>query len=169
MKLIIIAAMAKNRTIGKDNKIPWHIPEETRFFKKTTMGHAIIMGRKTYESIASPLSGRVNVVLTNNKTLNISGCRMVHNLQDAIECCRGKEKAFIIGGRAVYQEAMNIADSIFLTILEKSYEGDTFFPHIPSVFSRQVAKEYIDEANESFTLYRYERQKNETFHTNDKK
>lgn len=131
MKLILIAAMAHNRVIGHNNRIPWHIPEEIHFFKHTTMGHAVIMGRKTYESIAKPLPGRFNVVLSRNPASTIQGCRMAIDLEAGIANCKDYEKVFIIGGSSLFEEAMAVADSILLSILDRDYAGDTFFPTIP--------------------------------------
>ena len=156
MKLILIAAMAKNRVIGQNNRIPWHIPEEMQFFKKSTMGHAVIMGRKTYESIAIPLPGRFNVVLSGNGSLHISGCHIAGNLEEAIACCRGQKKAFIIGGSSVYKETMGLADLILLTVLDKEYEGDAFFPHIPIDLFQQISKKRVEQ-EDTFTIYTYQR------------
>ena len=156
MKLILIAAMAKNRVIGKKNKIPWHIPEEMQFFKKSTMGHAVIMGRKTYESIATPLPGRFNVVLSRNMSLHIPGYQFASNLQEAIACCRNQEKAFIIGGGTLYEESMDLADFILLTVLDREYEGDTYFPNIPTETFQQISKKHMGK-KDAFTIYSYQR------------
>jgi dihydrofolate reductase len=156
MKLILIAAMAKNRVIGQNNHIPWHIPEEMQFFKENTMGHAVIMGRKTFESIVTPLPGRLNVVLTTNKSLNIPGCHIAGNLEEAIACCQNQEKAFIIGGSKLYEEGMDLADLILLTILDKEYEGDTFFPYIPADSFQQISAKRVEQ-KEAFTIYGYQR------------
>ena len=156
MKLILIAAMTKSRIIGKNNRIPWHIPEEMQFFKESTMGHAVIMGRKTYDSIAMPLPGRFNVVLSRNKNLNINGCHIAHSLEEGIACCRNQEKTFIIGGRTLYEESLNLADTILLTILDNEYEGDTFFPHIPEESYQLISEKRMGE-KDTFTVYTYQR------------
>jgi len=156
MKLILIAAMAKNRIIGKDNSIPWHIPEEMQFFKKNTMGHAVIMGRKTFDSIAMPLPGRFNVVLSRSTNLTIDGCRTAHSLEEGIACCKNQEKIFIIGGRTLYKESLNRADTILLTVLDDDYEGDTFFPQIPENIFQLISEKRMGTKN-AFTVRTYQR------------
>jgi len=156
MELILIAAMAHNRVIGRNNSIPWHIPEEMQFFKKTTMGHAVIMGRKTYDSIARPLPGRFNVVLSRDKNIQIAGCMVTSNLIAGIECCKGYEKIFIIGGRTIYAEAMNMVDTVLLSILDKEYEGDVFFPHLPKEQFDHLSEKKMGK-RDRFTLHTYRR------------
>ncbi len=156
MKLILIAAMAKNRIIGKGNSIPWHIPEEMQFFKESTMGHAVIMGRKTYDSIAMPLPGRFNVVLSRSTTLDIDGCHIANSLKKGIACCGNQEKIFIIGGGTLYKKSLNLADTILLSVLDDEYEGDTFFPQIPEK-SFQLVSEKRMGTKEGFTLCTYQR------------
>lgn len=155
MEIILIVAMAHNRVIGHKNKIPWHIPEEMHFFKATTMGHAVIMGRKTFESIGKALPGRFNVVLTRNQGLHFPGCKTALSLEEGIRCCPG-EKIFVIGGRAIYQESMATADTILLSVLDENYEGDTFFPAIPETLFQQVSAERMGQKH-PFTLFVYKR------------
>ena len=163
MELILIAAMAHNRVIGSNNSIPWHIPEEMSFFKKSTMGHAIIMGRKTFDSIGMALPGRLNVVLSRDSHLKIDGCLIAGDLQAGIECCRNYEKIFIIGGRSVYLEAMTMADTILLSVLDKEYEGDIFFPHIPTKQFRHVLEERMGRTD-MFTVHTYRRKSSANFY-----
>jgi dihydrofolate reductase len=109
--------------------MPWHIPEELKYFKKVTMGKAIIMGRKTFESIGRPLPGRLNIVVTRNENYVAAGAEVVHDLQKAIE--RGNrysDEVVIIGGSEIFNVAMDFADRLYITIIRKEYEGDTFFP-----------------------------------------
>ncbi len=157
MELILIAAMARNRIIGKNNQIPWHIPEEMSFFKKSTMGHGVIMGRKTYDSINKPLAGRFNVVLSGNQSLCIPGCNTASSLKNAIQQCQAQEKAFIIGGKTVYETAMPLVDTIVLTVIDTEYDGDTYFPHIPMQFFHQSSQKHIARRTDSFTIYTYQR------------
>ncbi len=145
MELILIAAMAKNRVIGHNNQIPWHIPEEIHFFKHRTMRHAVIMGRKTYESIAHPLPNRFNVVLSRDPASAIQGCRMAIDLKAGIASCEGHEKVFIIGGYGLFKEAMDTADTILLSVLDREYEGDTFFPTIPAEHFQLVSERTLVE------------------------
>ena len=156
MELILIAAMAKNRVIGKNNKIPWHIPEEMRHFKENTMGHAMIMGRKTFESIGTPLPGRLNVVLSRDSNIHCPGFLSAGNLQEGLDCCQGHEKVFIIGGQDLFRETMPCADTIMLSVLDREYEGDTLFPHIPTEHFQQVSEKRMG-GSEPFTLFIYQR------------
>lgn len=156
MELILIAAMARNRVIGRNNSIPWHIPEEMQFFKNSTMGHAVIMGRKTFESIAKALPGRLNVVLSRDKKLQIPGCRVAGDLRAGIKCCKGYEKIFIIGGRSIYVEAMNIVDTVLLSVLDREYEGDILFPYLPMKQFAHVSEQKLGETDR-FTLHTYRR------------
>jgi dihydrofolate reductase len=156
MKLILIAAMAKNRVIGLNNRIPWNIPEEMRHFKETTMGHAVIMGRKTIESMAMPLPGRLNVVLSRNSRYDSPGCQVADSLTAGVECCQGYQKIFIIGGRDIFEEAMDMADTILLSVLDRDYEGDTSFPHIPTEQFQHVSEKRMG-TTQSFTLHTFQR------------
>ncbi len=156
MKLILIAAMAKNRVIGNNNSIPWCIPEEMAHFKKNTMGHALIMGRKTFESIGDPLPGRRNVVLSRDSQYSFSGCRMAPDLSAAITLCGTQEKIFIIGGGSLYAEAIHRVDTICLSVIDKEYKGDTFFPVIPQTLFKQVSIKKIN-SSPAFTILTFER------------
>ncbi len=105
--LSIIVAMARNRTIGVNNTLPWRCPEDLKHFKALTMGHHMIMGRKTFDSIGKPLPGRTTVVVTRDKNLKIEGCLIAHSLQDAIKLCAGDTEAFIVGGAEIYANRCN--------------------------------------------------------------
>jgi dihydrofolate reductase len=128
MDIIIIAAMAANRVIGCNNTIPWSLPEDLRQFKEKTLGHALVMGRKTYESLGRPLHGRTNIVISRNRELHIPGCVVVSDLQQALKLCQGQEKVFIIGGGQIFNLGLSIANTIILTTLERKVEGDIVFP-----------------------------------------
>lgn len=129
MELILIAAMAANRVIGRNNAIPWQIPEEMAHFKKTTMGHPLIMGRKTYASIGGPLPGRRNIIVTASPSFQPHpDCTVAVSLAQAITLCAGAEKVFVIGGAQLYQAALPLAHTLILTVIGKDFEGDTFFP-----------------------------------------
>lgn len=130
MEIIVIAAMAANRVIGKANTIPWHIPGEQQRFKQTTMGHALIMGRKTYESIGMPLPGRRNIIITRNRKYLAQGCEVVHSLQQAYKLCQNESMVFNIGGAELYAQGLDHADTLILTVLDDSYDGDAYFPRI---------------------------------------
>jgi dihydrofolate reductase len=131
MKISIIAAMGDNNVIGSHGKIPWHLPADFKRFKELTMGHPIIMGNKTFESIGKPLPGRTNIVLAKDQGYAAEGCVVVHSLDAALELAEKEtDEAFIIGGGMVYALAMPVADRIYLTKVSGMFEGDTFFPEI---------------------------------------
>ncbi len=129
MELILIAALAANRVIGRNNAIPWQIPEEMAHFKATTMGHPLIMGRKTYASIDGPLPGRRNIIVTANPSFRAHpDCTVASSLGQAISLCEGAQKVFVIGGAQLYQAALPLADTLILTLIGQDFAGDTFFP-----------------------------------------
>ncbi len=127
-----VVAMDKNRVIGKDNSIPWHLPEDLKFFKKVTMGHPIVMGRKTYESIGKPLPGRENVIVTRNVDYKAEGCIVLHSIEELKKYIDEKnEEVSIIGGAQLFKETFPIADRLYITEIHREFEGDTFFPEYP--------------------------------------
>lgn len=125
--LSIIAAVARNGVIGDKNTLLWHITEDMRYFRRVTSGHAVIMGRKTFDSLGRALPKRTNVVIT-RQNIEIEGCEVVHSLQEAIDMFPADDEVFIIGGAQIYREAMPIADRLYLTRVERDYQGDTSFP-----------------------------------------
>ncbi len=158
MKVILIAAMDKNRVIGYENRIPWHIPEDLQYFKKVTMGHGIIMGRKTFDSIGHALPGRQNVVLSRDRSLSFTDCHMAQSLAEGLRHCRNQENVFVIGGESIFREAMEFADTILLSVIQQEYEGDTFFPLIPEKHFRLQSEERI-AAEQVFVLQTYQRKR----------
>jgi dihydrofolate reductase len=128
--LSIIAAMARNRTIGVNNTLPWRCPEDLKHFKTLTMGHHMIMGRKTFDSIGKPLPGRTTVVVTRNTDLSIEGCLVVHSLQEAIATCAGDEEIFVVGGAELYRQAISFVDTLYITEIRQDVEGDAHFPEL---------------------------------------
>lgn len=126
----MIAAMGNDRVIGKGNKMPWHLPIDLQWFKKTTLGCPIIMGRMTYDSIGRPLPGRLNIILTRNEQLLIEGCTVVTSLNDAIKAANNEDadEVFITGGAHLYNKFLQDADRLYVTLIEGEFEGDTFFP-----------------------------------------
>ena len=123
----IIVAVAQNGTIGDKNALLWHISEDLRFFKRTTSGHPVIMGRKTYDSLGRPLPNRTNVVISRTAQ-SIEGCTVVRSLEEAVALFPAEEEIFIIGGAQIYALALDVADRIYITRVEHDYEGDTSFP-----------------------------------------
>jgi dihydrofolate reductase len=127
--IALIAALARNRTIGAGNKMPWHLPEDLRRFKQLTTGHRIIMGRKTFESIGRPLPGRTNVIVTRLKSLAAPGCTIVHTLEEAFAVAGPPDTmAFVIGGGDIYAQTMSYASKMYLTEIDAEIAGDAFFP-----------------------------------------
>jgi dihydrofolate reductase len=126
--LSIIVAMSENRVIGRDGALPWHLPADLKRFKQLTMGHAIVMGRKTYESIARPLPGRRSIVLSRNVDYRPVGVDVVANLQEALKQTDDQQEVFVIGGSSLYQMALPVADRIYLTEVATKLEGDVLFP-----------------------------------------
>ncbi len=148
MKLVIIAAVARHGVIGDQGRIPWHIRDDLQRFKRLTMGHPVIMGRKTYESIGKPLPGRRNLVLTRQTTL--PGVECFASLDAALNACRD-ETAFIIGGAAVYRKALPLADALYLTEVHREVAGDTKFPEFDH--SQWTEKSRTDADGYSFVEY----------------
>ncbi len=130
MTLSIIVAMTEDRVIGRNNTLPWHLSEDLVRFKKITMGHPIIMGRRTYDSIGKPLPGRTNVVVTRNRALNIDGVLLCGSLADAVASQKGSDEIFVIGGASLFDAALPIADKLYLTLIHETISGDTYFPMI---------------------------------------
>lgn len=124
----MIAAMANNRVIGKDNKMPWHLPEDLRHFKALTLGKPVVMGRKTYESIGRPLPGRHNIVISRQADLNIEGVTTVTSFEDAKIAAGDCEELIIMGGGQLYAELLEKSDILYLTEISLDVEGDTYFP-----------------------------------------
>lgn len=155
--IILLVAMAENRVIGKNGAIPWHIPEEIAHFKRTTMGHALVMGRKTYDSIGRPLPGRTNIVISNQPDLVIEGCKVVSSLEEALDTARMfHKKIFIIGGGEIFNQSMVLADSIYLSVIHREIDGNVFFPDFSEKEFIKTCTEEV-EASESYTFEIYER------------
>ena len=144
----IIVAIAQNGTIGDKNSLLWHIKEDMRFFRTTTSGHAVIMGRKTFESLGSkPLPKRKNIVIT-RADRDFEGTFTAHSLEEAIAMAEGDEEIFIIGGAQIYAEALSVADRMYITRVERDYEGDTSFPEIDYSKWRLVSEERFERGEE---------------------
>ena len=143
MTVSIIVATTENLVIGKDNKIPWYLPADLKYFKRTTLNHHILMGRKCYESIGRPLPKRTNVIITRNPFYIASNCITVHSLKEGIELARSnnEDELFIIGGGQIYEMALPFADRIYLTKVDLEVEGDVFFPEINYENWKLISKE----------------------------
>jgi dihydrofolate reductase len=152
MKVCLIVAMDEARGIGIKNRLPWRLPDDLQRFKTITMGHHIIMGRKTYESIGRALPGRANIIVTRNRSFQAKGCAITHSLEGAINLAKaqGEEEVFVIGGAEIYSQALQIADRIYLTIVHTKSKADTRFPKFDLSEWVTTSEEYkpADEANE---------------------
>jgi dihydrofolate reductase len=154
----VIAAVAANGIIGANGALPWRLPEDLRHFKRLTQGHAVIMGRKTWESIGRPLPDRMNFVVTRTAGYAAPGATVVGSLRDAIEQSAGQSAVFVIGGAALYREALAFADTLYLTEIQRDFPGDTRFPELEPTHWRQaerVPQQTTDGMR--FDFVRYER------------
>lgn len=124
----LVVAVARNGVIGRDNQLPWKLPDDLAYFRKVTMGHPVVMGRRTYESIGRPLAGRRNIVVTRNRDFQAPGCDVVPSLQAAWQAAGDAGEVSIIGGTSIFAETLPIADRIHLTEVDADVPGDTFFP-----------------------------------------
>ncbi len=157
LRISIIVAMAKNHVIGANNQLPWHLSADLKRFKALTMGHHIIMGRKTFESIGRILPGRTILVISTNAEYRVSGAKTVPSLSAALSASAGDSEVFIVGGEQIYREALPIADRIYLTEIDKEFNGDRFFPPLTNDAWRAVGRETHEDSAEglaySFVTY----------------
>jgi len=148
-RVSVIAAMAKNRVIGIENRLPWRLPGDMQRFRALTMGHHVLAGRKTYESIGKPLPGRTMVVITRSADFAAPGCVVVNSVADAIAACRGDKEIFVIGGEQLYRQALDFSDRVYLTEVQAEFEGDARFPELDPALWRESARESFpaDDSN----------------------
>jgi len=151
MQLCLIAAVARNGAIGKDNQLLWRLPEDLKFFKRTTMGCPVLMGRKTFESIGRPLPGRRNIVITRNVDWQHEGVEMAHSLDGALNLVKSEPRVFVIGGGELYAQALPMAEQLVLTEVDADFEGDTFFPE----WDRQAFAEQSRETHQADAGWAY--------------
>ncbi|WP_320046042.1 dihydrofolate reductase [uncultured Ilyobacter sp.] len=142
----LIVAFDENRVIGKNNRLPWHIPEEMQKFKKATMGNIIIMGRKTFEGIGRPLPGRVNIVITKDESFYYEGVEVFHSVEEALEGALKLEKEiFFIGGESIYCQVADLVDKLYISFIHGKYDGDSYFPEINLSKFRIIKEENHDD------------------------
>lgn len=153
MSIKIIAAMSKNRVIGDSNTLIWHLPEDLKRFRTLTTGNTIVMGRKTYESIGKPLPNRRSIIITRDPDYKAEGCEVANSLEDAL--LLSNRDCFIIGGGEIYRQAMDIADRIYLTLIDKEFEGDTSFPEIKDWL--EISREDFIAEDFGYSFIEYER------------
>lgn len=167
MTITIVAAVAENNAIGKDNDLIWSLPDDMEFFKEKTRGKPVIMGRKNYESIPEkyrPLPGRENIVITHKKGYSAPKCKVVNSIEEAIEYCEGKEEICVIGGGEIYKLALekDLIDIMYITEIHSSFDADAFFPEFDkSDWKEEILGEHGTDAKHaySFTFKIYRRQK----------
>ena len=147
MRISLIVALSENHVIGRNNKLPWYLPNDLKYFKQVTMGLPIVMGRKTFESIGKPLPGRTNIVVTRNTEWAADGVRAAHSLEEAFELAEsiaeidGREELMIIGGDQIYQSALPLVDRMYLTEVHAHVDGDAYFPKFDPADWREVGRE----------------------------
>lgn len=147
MIISLIVAADEHNGIGKNNQLLCHLPADLKYFKQTTTGHHIVMGRRTYDSVGKPLPNRVNIVITRNSLLSLPGCVVVADLQQAISYAaeKGETELFITGGGTIYEQAMGIANRIYLTRIHHNFEADTFFPAIEPTMWKELSSEFNEQ------------------------
>lgn len=155
----IIVATSKNRVIGNNNSLIWHLPADLKHFKSLTVGSSIIMGRKTYESIGKPLPDRRNIIITRDFDYHVDDCEVVNSLEEALLICG--ENCFIIGGGEIYKQSLSIADELYLTLVDEEFEGDTYFPEIGEDWFESERQDFEpDDKNKyKYSFIKYERYK----------
>src|SRR2546426_1178327 len=140
-RVAIVAAVARNGVIGHRNRMPWHLPEDLRRFRQLTLGHAVIMGRRTFESIGKPLAGRNNIVVTRSPDWTRAGCHAAHSLEAAVAAVRGREGAFVRGGAQISALPLPAPSRLYISEIERDFEGDAFFPEFDRSRWREVSRE----------------------------
>jgi dihydrofolate reductase len=163
VKVTIVAAIARNGVIGRDNAIPWRIPQDLARFRALTMGHAVVMGRKTWDSLPDrfrPLPGRQNVVVTRNPHWAAEGADRAASIEDALDLLRDEPHVFVIGGAQIYAAALPLADELVLTEIDAQIEGDTVFPtYDPSAFQELARVRHVPESSHPFSFVTYRRRR----------
>jgi len=152
MMISMIAAMAKNRVIGKDNQMPWYLPADFSWFKRCTMGKPIIMGRKTFESIGRPLPGRQNIIISRQQ-LSIEGVDVVSSIEKALSvAAKNHQEVMIIGGGSLYSSCLPMANKLYITQIDEEIEGDTYFPYIDDSWSETYREYYKKDNNNHYSM-----------------
>lgn len=157
-KISLVAAMAKNRVIGNGLEIPWKIKGEQVRFRELTTGKVMLMGRLTYQSIGRPLPNRTNIILTRDKSFSAEGCEVFDSLEQVLEHYKHEDEIMIAGGGQLYAETLGMADTLYLTIIDKDIEGDIYFPEFSLDDFKQVSREDVD-GELPYTYLTYERRK----------
>ena len=153
--LSLIVAMDDNRLIGNKNKLPWHLPADLAFFKRTTMGKPIVMGRKTFESIGKPLPGRRNIVITRDAAFSAAGCEISNSIETAMSLTSNDDEVMLIGGASLYRQTLARAMQLYITRIHHSFDGDTWFPDINLGEWKEVNREDFDADHNNQYAYSF--------------
>ena len=157
-RLYLVAAVARNGVIGAKGKLPWHLPEDLRHFRKLTLGHAVIMGRRTWDSLPHALPGRENIVVTRSANSDIEGASVANSVEAAIAMCAGEPVAFVIGGAGIFAETLPLASGLVLTEIDRDYEGDVYFPRWDRSAWKETQRErHVSAEGVPFSFVLYER------------
>ena len=160
MRRSLVVAVARNGVIGRDNRLPWRLPDDLAYFKHVTMGHPVVMGRRTWQSIGKPLPGRTNIVVTHDPAFQAPGCVVAHSLEEAWRAAEGADEVCVIGGTSLFAETLPLADVIHLTEVEADVPGDTYFPEFDRAAWREteIARHVADARHAyPFRIVRLER------------
>lgn len=155
MNLSLIAAVASNKVIGAGNQLPWHLPEDLKNFRRRTMGKPILMGRKTFDSLGRVLPGRINVVVTRNPRYRPPGCEVFSNIPEALQAFAKHDEVMVIGGGSFYEQLLPKASRLYLTMIEKDFAGDVYFPTIDSSQWQEKSREDLEQLTEPFLKYSF--------------
>jgi dihydrofolate reductase len=156
--LSLIVAIAKNRVIGVNNTLPWHLPEDLKRFRALTTGHHIIMGRKTFDSLGRLLPDRTTVIVTRNQDYKVEGAIVVHSLEAAIAACGDDKEVFLIGGAELYKDGLKLANKLYITEIDAEYEGDAFFPEFDATqWKTEVRESHQAKNGLGFSYLTYQR------------
>ncbi len=160
MIISLIVAMDENRVIGYKNKLPWTLPSELKYFRETTKGKPVIMGRRTYESIGRPMPERLNIIVTRDKDYKAAGCTVVNSKEDAIKAAKGSNEIMVIGGAEIYRLFLPIANRLYITKVHGSFNGDTYFPEFNEDEWAKSREKFVEKDNDnpySYTIIVLER------------
>lgn len=158
MNVNLIVATDENKGIGKNNQLPWYLPADLKHFKTLTTGNPIIMGRKTFDSIGKVLPNRRNIIISRQNDLQIAGADVIHSLEKALELCKNEEDVFVIGGAQIFNEALTLADILYLTLIHHDFETDTFFPEIDKnnwIETESISYEPDEKNAYAYTFIKY--------------
>lgn len=153
----LIVAHDKNRVIGYENEMPWHLPGDLQYFKEMTMGKPVVMGRKTFESIGRPLPGRRNIVITRNADYTAEGIETAPSLEAALALVRGAEEVMVIGGEQIFTQALPLAQKLYITLIDNEFVGDTYFPDYPGWTRTKTGEPNVAKEGFTFTYCVFEK------------